>query len=94
MGFIILLLFGIAVVALIIWVLINTWNDRGIIGELEEANRLKRLELNHKNNNEEMIEKIRQIDEEMYKKIGNDKLVEEFRKIDEEKYENLRKINT
>jgi hypothetical protein len=39
-----------------------------------------------------MIDKFRQMDEEIYKEIGNDKLVEEFRKINEEKYENLRKL--
>jgi hypothetical protein len=87
----IFVIIGIAFVALIIWAVKNTWNDRGIIGELQEANRLKRLELSHKNNNKEMIEKIRQMDEEMYKEIGDEKLVEEFRKINEEKYENLRK---
>ena len=41
----ILILAGIGIIVFFAWVFKHSWNERGIIDELEEANRLKKLEL-------------------------------------------------
>ena len=59
---IILLVLVIGFIAIIIWAIKETWNEPGILGRLEEANRLKRLDLESKNNKKEAMDKSKQID--------------------------------
>ena len=59
MGYLfIIFLFGIGFIAFFIWFFKETWNDRGIRGELEKANMLKRLELELKYNDNQLFEEI------------------------------------
>jgi hypothetical protein len=63
--FFIIFLLGISIITFFIWFFKETWNDRGIKGELEEANMLKRLELQQKYYDNQLKELLNNNYEEM-----------------------------
>jgi hypothetical protein len=96
MGYLfIIFLFGIGFIAFFIWFFKETWNDRGIRGELEEANMLKRLELELKYNDNQLKKLLNNSNDEL--KINLDKIREEtnnkIKEIDKKHLESIKDDN-
>jgi len=99
MGYLfIIFLLGIGLIAFFIWFFKKTWNDHGIRGELEEANMLKRLELQQKYNDNQLKELLNNNNDELKRKLDkireetNNKIKEiDIKHLESIKDDNLRK---
>ena len=96
MGYLfIILLLGIGLIVFFICVFRKTWNDHGIKGELEEANMLKRLELQQKYNDNQIKELLNNSNEKLKRNL--DKIREEtnntIKEIDKKHLENIKDDN-
>jgi len=96
MGYLfIIFLFAIVVIAFFIWFFKETWNDRGIKGELEEANMLKRLELQQKYYDKQLKEILNNNYEEMKKDLDKTRKEtnNEIKEIDKKHLESIKDDN-
>jgi hypothetical protein len=95
MGYLFIVFLGvIGFVVLIIWLIKTTWNDRGIRGELEEANLLKRLELQQrsmKNSFKDIVISGQEAKRREFEKLDKEE-IERMEKIDQEHLEKIKDV--